>query len=168
MLSVLIETMNDEDALARTLATLVSGAVEGVVREVIVADAGSLDRTALVAEHAGCVWLENADIVAAIARAKADWLLLLEPGARLDGAWIEAVLRHAGETSGPARFVPSRVGRSNFLTGLFRKGAPLAAGLLITRMQAKALARPGAGAGSIAKGLRPRRLAAEIVTPARR
>src|SRR5690606_8591932 len=54
MLSVLIETHNHEDALARTLACLVSGAVEGVVREVIVCDAGSSDRTAIVAEHAGC------------------------------------------------------------------------------------------------------------------
>ena len=33
MLSVLIETRNDEEALARTLASLVGGAVEGVVRE---------------------------------------------------------------------------------------------------------------------------------------
>ncbi|TIR96069.1 MAG: glycosyl transferase family 2, partial [Mesorhizobium sp.] len=36
MLSVLIETRNDEEGLARTLASLIGGAVEGVVRDVIV------------------------------------------------------------------------------------------------------------------------------------
>ena len=41
MLSVVIQTHNDEDALARTLASLVSASVDGVVREVIICDAGS-------------------------------------------------------------------------------------------------------------------------------
>ena len=57
MLSVLIETRNDEEGLARTLASLVGGAVEGVVREVIVCDLGSTDQTHDVAEHAGCAYL---------------------------------------------------------------------------------------------------------------
>ena len=38
MLSVLIETRDEEERLARTLASLVGAAVEGVVREVIVCD----------------------------------------------------------------------------------------------------------------------------------
>ena len=53
MISVLIETRNDEAELAHTLASLVPGAVEGVVREVIVCDRGSTDGTASVAEQAG-------------------------------------------------------------------------------------------------------------------
>ena len=57
MISVLIETKDGEEGLARTLATLVGGAVEGVVREVIVCDKGSTDHTHSVAEHAGCVFL---------------------------------------------------------------------------------------------------------------
>ena len=40
MLSVIIETKNDEEALARTLGSLVSAVVQGVVREVIVCDRG--------------------------------------------------------------------------------------------------------------------------------
>ncbi|MDP3898731.1 MAG: glycosyltransferase, partial [Mesorhizobium sp.] len=52
MLTVVIETRNEEEALARTLASLVGGSVEGVVREVMVHDRGSTDHTVLVADHA--------------------------------------------------------------------------------------------------------------------
>ena len=51
MLSVLIETRNDEDGLAQTLASLIGGAIEGVVREVIVCDNGSTDQTGKVADQ---------------------------------------------------------------------------------------------------------------------
>ena len=54
MLSVLIATHDSERALVPTLAALVSGAVAGVVREVIIADAGSADATAEIADGAGC------------------------------------------------------------------------------------------------------------------
>src|SRR5215213_9150718 len=100
MLSVLIETRNDEEALARTLASLVGGAVEGVVREVIVCDTGSTDRTHTVAEHAGCHYLPSGGIAAGIGLAKGDWLLLLEPGARLSEGWIEDVVLHMAKPTG--------------------------------------------------------------------
>ena len=45
MLSVVIATENAEQRLVPTLAALVPGAMAGVVREVIVADAGSSDAT---------------------------------------------------------------------------------------------------------------------------
>jgi glycosyltransferase involved in cell wall biosynthesis len=53
MLSVVIATHNSERALLPTLAALVSGAAAGIVREVIVADAGSRDATAAIADGAG-------------------------------------------------------------------------------------------------------------------
>ncbi len=59
MLTVLIETRNDEEGLARTLASLVGAAVEGVVRDVIVCDRGSTDQTHYVAEHAGCHYVAS-------------------------------------------------------------------------------------------------------------
>src|SRR5690606_10137882 len=79
MLSVLIETRNHEEELARTLASLVGGAVEGVVREVIICDAGSTDHTHMVAEHAGCRYVAEGGIGAAVRQAKGEWLVLLEP-----------------------------------------------------------------------------------------
>ena len=69
MLSVLIETRNDEEALARTLGSLIGGAVEGVVREVVVCDAGSTDQTHYVAEHAGCHYVASGGIAAGIRQA---------------------------------------------------------------------------------------------------
>ncbi|TIT95003.1 MAG: glycosyltransferase, partial [Mesorhizobium sp.] len=93
MLSVLIETRNDEEGLARTLASLIGGAVEGVVRDVIVCDTGSTDQTHYVAEHAGCHYMAGG-VADGIGQAKGDWLLLLEPGARLAEGWIEEVAAH--------------------------------------------------------------------------
>lgn len=167
MLSVLIETMNDEDALARTLASLVGGAVEGVVREVIVCDRGSTDHTELVADHAGCLWLAQSDIGEGVRRARGEWLLVLEPGARLEAGWTECVIGHTADTTGPARFSRARTG-PRFLSRLFSARRPLADGLVITRRQAAALLRDGAGASALAARFGVRRLSAEIaVTPRR-
>ena len=54
MLSVIIATLDSERALVPTLAALVPGAMAGLVSEVLVADGGSRDETAVVADVAGC------------------------------------------------------------------------------------------------------------------
>jgi hypothetical protein len=94
MLSVVILTHNSEEGLARTLASLVSAAAEGIVREVVVADAGSLDGTAAVAEAAGCLLLSTSgswgDRVshATAAMRRAPWIMVLEPSVLLEGEWF--------------------------------------------------------------------------------
>lgn len=163
MLSVLIETRNHEDALARTLSSLVGGAVEGVVREVIVCDDGSSDRTHSVAEHAGCSYLAEAGVAAGIRQARSEWLLLLEPGARLLDGWMDAVLAHAGHGSGAARFTRARQSKQPFLMRIFGGRRPLADGLVITKRQALSLARGEGTACDIAKSVSARRLGAEIL-----
>ena len=105
MLSVLIETRNDEEALSRTLASLIGGAVEGAVRDVIVCDLGSTDQTRYVAEHAGCHFVAGSGIATGIARAKGDWLLILEPGARLVEGWIEPVAMHIAQVDDAGAFL---------------------------------------------------------------
>jgi glycosyltransferase involved in cell wall biosynthesis len=98
MLSVVIPTENAERALLPTLAALVPGATAGVVREVIVADAGSSDATAMIADAAGC----RIDVVPAplgqrlrqaAAGARAAWLLFLRPGAVPDWTWVDETRR---------------------------------------------------------------------------
>jgi glycosyltransferase involved in cell wall biosynthesis len=93
MLSVIIATLDSERALVRTLAPLVSGATSGLITEVVVADGGSSDETAAVADVAGCNFLSiegslGKRLKAATAAARAPWLLFLRPGTILDTPWV--------------------------------------------------------------------------------
>ncbi len=93
MISVVIPTRNSEEALVRTLATLVTGAADGTVREVVVVDGGSEDQTRLVAEGTGCdlmsgaggVWARCA--IGAAAAQRGEFLMFLRPGVLLDPGW---------------------------------------------------------------------------------
>ncbi len=164
MLTVIIETLDSEAPLARTLASLVSGAVEGVVREVIVADFGSSDATHRVADHAGCRFMQGGDLGAAIRAAKGEWLFFVEPGARLMEGWMEPVLAHTARTTGPARLSVARGVRVPLLQRVFPATKAAAAhGVILTKRQAIALSRPGQRACDLARGLAMRQLRAEIL-----
>jgi glycosyltransferase involved in cell wall biosynthesis len=98
MLSVVIATQDSERALLPTLAALVAGAVGGVVREVILADASSRDATVAIAEEAGCRLLNStlprgARLKTAAGTARASWLLFLKPGVVLEASWVEETRR---------------------------------------------------------------------------
>ncbi|WP_312797727.1 glycosyltransferase [Tianweitania sp.] len=160
MLSVLIETGNHEEALARTLASLVSAAVEGMVREVIVLDRGSTDGTSRVADHAGCVFLAEASLSDVLQRARGDWLLLIEPGARLVDGWTDEVRRHVAVDGGAARFTPTRLPFWERL-GLKRRG--LSAGLLVSKQDAVSVMRKNWDGLALARTVRARRLDAGIL-----
>jgi glycosyltransferase involved in cell wall biosynthesis len=122
MLSVIIATQDSERLLLPTLAALIPGATEGLISEVIVADAGSRDDTAFVADVAGCNFMEieaalGERLKKAAAAARAPWLLFLQPGVILDSAWI-------GETR---RFVERRSPGPKEATreaAVFRRGVP--------------------------------------------
>ncbi len=103
MLSVVIATQDSERVLVPTLAALVAGAVVGVVREVIVADAGSHDGTVQIADGAGCRVLvsderRGARLKAAAAAARAPWLLFLRPGIVPDATWVDECRRFIEDT----------------------------------------------------------------------
>jgi len=100
MISAVIATLNDEARLEATLAALTPPAIDGFVREVIVADAGSTDATLAIAEEAG------ARIVAAkvagafdegCAAARQPWFLLLKAGTRPQAGWEQAAWRHIND-----------------------------------------------------------------------
>ena len=160
MLSVLIETQNHEEALARTLASLVSAAVEGTVREVIVLDRGSSDETGRVADLSGCVFLANATLSEGLQRARGDWLLLIEPGARPGEGWSDEVRRHVARGSGPARFTPIR---SGLWERLRLKHPGLSAGLLVSKQDAMGVVRGDWDGVTLARAVRARRLDAGIL-----
>jgi glycosyl transferase family 2 len=103
VISVVIGTHDSEVMLVPTLAALVPGAVAGVVREVIVADGGSMDETEKVADVAGCRFVASAEplgarLCAAAATARGDWLLFLPPGSVPGSRWIDEVQRFIHET----------------------------------------------------------------------
>jgi glycosyltransferase involved in cell wall biosynthesis len=98
MLSVIIPTRNSERALVPTLAALVPGATAGLIAEVLIADGGSQDDTAAVADIAGCNFLTTEGQLAvrlktAAAGARMPWLMFLRPGIVLDAPWTGEVAR---------------------------------------------------------------------------
>lgn len=122
MLSVIIATKDSERALVPTLAALVSGATAGIIREVLIADGGSGDDTAAVAEVAGCNFFVLDGTMArrlktAAAKARAHWLLFLRPGTILDAPWTGDARRFVELTARPDS------------AAVFRRGAPMQSGL---------------------------------------
>jgi hypothetical protein len=162
MLTVLIECRDNEPELAYTLAVLVSGAVDGLVSDVIVLDHGSRDGSARVADAAGCRFIDKWDLHDVLRSARGEWLMLLEPGARPQAGWIEEVLEYASLAKVPARFSPSRSFPRPFLTRWKRKGA-LELGFLMPKRQAAALAKPGMGLTALAKASSVRKLRSELI-----
>jgi rSAM/selenodomain-associated transferase 2 len=92
MITVVIPTLNAETSLAATLTSLVPGAVEGLIRQVVIVDGGSSDRTLRIAEDSG------ADIVRSepgrgrqlqegAKAARFPWLLFLHADTVLDPGW---------------------------------------------------------------------------------
>lgn len=156
MISVIVPTRDSAASLPVCLSALVSAAVSGLVREVILADAGSQDATVEIAADAGALIVEGG-VAEAAAKAKGDWLLVLPPQCRLESGWEAAAADHidrrrgeaacfrlAVEASGPA----ARVREA--LTGLV--GPKAEQGLLVERER---LTSPGP----------LRRLAARVFVP---
>jgi hypothetical protein len=103
MFSVIIPTQDSERPLVPTLAALVPGATAGIVREVIVADGGSRDETAGVADVAGCRFFASSDplgvrLAAAAKSARGAWLMFLLPGAVPELTWIDETTRFTEST----------------------------------------------------------------------
>ena len=96
MISVVIPTVNAERLLPRCFDSLIPAAVRGVVREVIVCDAGSTDSTLAIADGAGAHIVHarkgrGQQLIEGAATARSDWLLFLHPETALEPGWeVEA------------------------------------------------------------------------------
>ncbi len=95
MLSAIIATYESERSLVPTLSALVPGAAAGLISGVVIADGGSRDATAEVAEIAGCRFIASTDPIGArlkeaAAATRTPWLMFLRAGAVPQHGWIEA------------------------------------------------------------------------------
>lgn len=92
MISVVIPTLNAEARLPHTLVALVPAAMNGLLREVIIADGGSTDGTEHVVDAAGAEWRpaergRGAQLAAGASGARSDWLLFLHDDTALEAGW---------------------------------------------------------------------------------
>lgn len=101
MISAVIATLNDEADLVGALAPLVPASMDGLVRELVVADAGSTDHTLEIADDAGAL-IVSGGVAEACAAAKGPWLLILTPQGRLYSTWVTAARQHIERSPGQA------------------------------------------------------------------
>lgn len=154
MISVIIPTFNDERRLVAALAPLVPAAMEGLVRELICADGGSTDATFDIADDAGATFLrlEGAAaerIAKAAAKAKGPWVLILDPGVRLEFGWESAALKHMNARETPARFRLQK-SEGTLLDALF---PPRARALLVLKRRGRLDERAGDRSGFLGGGV---------------
>lgn len=92
MLTVVIPTLNAETSLAATLTALIPGVVDGIVRQVVIVDGGSSDRTIRIAEDAGTDIVQaeqgrGRQLRTGAEAARFPWLLFLHADTVLDPGW---------------------------------------------------------------------------------
>lgn len=162
MLTIIMETRDNEAELAQTLSVLVAGAVEGLVSDVIILDHGSTDGSPHIADAAGCRFCVDWDLGEIVRSARGDWLMFLEPGARPIGRWVDELAEYVSLNDNPARFSPSRLHKRPLLKRLSCP-APLEAGFLMRKRDAVAVARSDMRLSDMANGRAVRKLATELV-----
>ncbi|MBU4433962.1 MAG: glycosyltransferase [Alphaproteobacteria bacterium] len=111
MLTVVIPTLDSARTLGACLSSLVPAAVDGLVREVVLADGGSTDDTQAIAEDCGARVVNaqgdlGARLAAGCVSPRGDWLLVLEPDALLAEGWRDAVERQLNAGWDKAGWLP--------------------------------------------------------------
>lgn len=133
-ISVVIPTLNSATALPETLVCLMEGLHTGLIQELIISDAGSLDETRQIAEAVGAVFIQGpasrgGQLRRGCAVAKAQWLMVLHADTHLQGGWTRVVREHLQLRQGAAYF-RLRFRAAGLLPRLFAKAANLRAGTL--------------------------------------
>jgi hypothetical protein len=126
MVSVIIPTRDSVQDLEALFAALAPAAVDGLVRQVLAADAGSTDATKALCEDVGAEVVEGPVVMAAF-RARHDQLLFLPPAFRPRAGWEEGLRRHLERAGGRAVLAAEGAG---WLARLSGRGGD---GLLISK-----------------------------------
>ena len=121
MITVVLPTHNSAARLVQVLTVLVPAAVDGLVKDVVFADAGSTDATLAIAEDSGARVVQatgdaGARLATGCAAARGAWILALGEDLVLPEAWRVPVEAHLAGGGGKPAFIAA--------AGLF--GRPLA------------------------------------------
>jgi hypothetical protein len=100
MLSVIIDARSGADGLPGLLAQLTAGAVDGLVRQVLIVAADGQPGIGELCEDMGAE--ASPTIEAAAAAARSDQLLVLPADLRLRDGWIKALEAHLTRSGAPA------------------------------------------------------------------
>lgn len=144
-ISIIIPAQNAAADLPACLESLMPGLEAALIREVIVVDQGSTDATARIAEATGAQVIAAMDqpVMAGVAQARGEWLLILPAGTALSREWTERAGDHIDTRPGKAAFFELRYRSDDPRARAFEKdaarysqklGQPLPAqGLLLSR-----------------------------------
>lgn len=152
MISVVLLASEDLQGLAAQMAMLVPAAVDGLVKEVILAAGGEPGVEALV-EDSGARLVQvggdaSARLAAAAAAARGDWILTLRSAPVLREGWREPVEKHLAGGGGTAAVLAAP-------GGLLGKWSPRLHGVLVRRLDWPAI---GGEERALARTLKARRL----------
>lgn len=106
--TVVIPTLNAAGSLPACLEALMEGVHSGLIRDLIVSDAGSTDQTLRIAEDVGALVLKGepsrgGQLRRGCAQADGEWLLILHADTVLQQGWAESVSAHL-PSNAPAAF----------------------------------------------------------------
>jgi glycosyltransferase involved in cell wall biosynthesis len=111
MISIIIATHNHGAVLAETLDALVPAAIDGLVREVIIADGGSTDATFAIADGYGADVITTSGgmapgLNAAREAARCQWVLVLPADVRLQPGFERTIASCIARGDGVAAILP--------------------------------------------------------------
>ena len=97
-ISIIIPTLNSETDLRETLGALFEGIENNLIRELIISDGGSIDKTKLIASEVGAIFVKAScgrglQINTGIDKSKGDWILILHADTILSSGWSVKLLQ---------------------------------------------------------------------------
>ena len=97
-ISIIIPTLNSETELYETLGSLFEGIENELIRELIISDGGSTDKTKSIAHEVGAVLIEGScgrglQISRGVDKSRGDWILILHADTSLSLDWSVNLLQ---------------------------------------------------------------------------
>jgi glycosyltransferase involved in cell wall biosynthesis len=96
--SIIIPTLNSECELNVTLRSLFEGIENNLIRELIISDGGSTDKTRIISNEVGAIFVEGPSnrglqISKGIDKSQGDWILILHADTNLSLNWSVKILQ---------------------------------------------------------------------------